>query len=72
MGSYFKVTNRANGKCLDTGGATADGSVMQFWTSGGSNNQQWTFELISSSTAMSEIAEQPAANEGTHLECRIN
>ena len=48
VGGFYKVINRTNGKCLDTGGSTADGAAMQFWTSGSSSNQQRTFELISS------------------------
>ena len=31
------------GNALDTGGATANGTVMENWTSGGSYNQQWKF-----------------------------
>ena len=48
-GGYFKIINRANGKCLDTGGWTANTDVanglgyMEFWGSGGSFNQQWQF-----------------------------
>ena len=42
-GGYFRVINRGNGLCLDTGGATTDGATMQFWASGSSFNQQWQF-----------------------------
>jgi len=36
VGSFFN-------QYLDTGGGTADGAQMQFWSSGSSNNQQWQF-----------------------------
>ena len=34
---WFRLINRANGKALDTGGATNDGGVMEFWSSGSSD-----------------------------------
>jgi Ricin-type beta-trefoil lectin domain-like len=37
--------NRSTGKCLDTGGLTASGSVLQQWASGSSYNQQWSLTL---------------------------
>ncbi|HEX2099778.1 MAG TPA: family 43 glycosylhydrolase, partial [Candidatus Synoicihabitans sp.] len=40
-GGYFKIVNRANGLCLDTGGTTSDGAIMEFWASGSSYNQHW-------------------------------
>jgi hypothetical protein len=43
VGSYCKIIARNSGKCLDTGGLTANGSTMQQWYSNPSNNQQWTF-----------------------------
>ena len=42
---YYKIVNIANGYCLDTGGLNADQTPVQFWGTGGSNNQQWAFEL---------------------------
>lgn len=43
-GGYYKIINRANGLCLDTGGATGNGDAdMEFWGSGGTYNQQWQF-----------------------------
>jgi arabinan endo-1,5-alpha-L-arabinosidase len=40
---YYKVVNRANGYCLDTGGSTTT-TPMEFWYSNSSINQQWQFE----------------------------
>ncbi|XHR96977.1 hypothetical protein ACFJIV_10220 [Mucilaginibacter sp. UC70_90] len=34
--------NRTNGKCLDTGGGTANGSPMEFYCNNSSLNQQWS------------------------------
>jgi hypothetical protein len=51
-GAYYKVVNRANGKALDTGGQTADGTAVQMWFDNTSNNQQWTFEFINSATSL--------------------
>lgn len=46
-GGYYKILNRANGKCLDTGGAAGgaagNGLIMEFWGSGTSYNQHWQF-----------------------------
>jgi len=39
---YYKVVDRANGKCLDTGGGTADGAQSSFGV-GEQHNQQWQF-----------------------------
>ena len=46
VGAYYKVINRANGKCIYTGGSGTNGAAMQFWTSGSSFNQQWSLELV--------------------------
>jgi hypothetical protein len=48
VGSYYKIINRTNGKCLDTGGGTTDGSIMQFWGSGSSSNQLWIASRLKS------------------------
>jgi endoglucanase len=48
-GGYYKIVNRANGLCLDSGGWTANTDVtnrlgyVEFWGSGSSYNQQWQF-----------------------------
>ena len=48
-GGYYKIINRANGLCLDSGGWTANTDTVnrlgyvEFWGSGGSYNQQWQF-----------------------------
>jgi len=41
-GGYYRIVNRTTGKAVDTGGATADGSVCQMWYSNSSYNQQWS------------------------------
>ena len=41
---------------MDTGGQTGDGEVMQFWYDNISFNQQWAFELVSSSTRLYSTA----------------
>jgi hypothetical protein len=42
VGSYYKLVNRTNGKCLDTGGGNTNGAIMQFYGNNTSNNQQWS------------------------------
>ncbi len=38
---YYKLVNRASGKCLDNMGGTADGADVFQWENSGSWNQQW-------------------------------
>jgi hypothetical protein len=40
---YYKIINRATGKCVDTGGATGDGDNVENWNNNASYNQQWKF-----------------------------
>ena len=56
VGSFYKVVNRANGKCVDTG-SNVDGASMQHWYNGVSFNQQWTFQFVSSSTSATALIE---------------
>jgi len=45
-GGYYKVINRANDLCLDPGGATANGAIMEFWSSGGSGSSCRNLETM--------------------------
>ena len=40
-GAYFKIINKASGKCLDNMGVTTDGADACQWGNGSSYNQQW-------------------------------
>ncbi len=46
--AYNRLVARHSGKCLDVNGSsTADGAIVQQWTCGSGNNQQWQLQYAS-------------------------
>jgi hypothetical protein len=47
--AWYEVVNQNSSACVDaTNSGTANGTVVQQWTCGGSLNQQWQFTAVSS------------------------
>ncbi len=40
-GGWYKIVNQADGKVLDSGGQTADGSNVKLWSDVSSPNLRW-------------------------------
>lgn len=69
--SYYTITNEASGSCVDdTGGGTANGTVLQQWACSVGVNQEWLFTSAGSgyyevTTYNSSTAAWNVVNQGT-------